>query len=715
MTMTTSFYRAGILGAGYISDFHSKAIAKQENCQLVAVCDMNKVAAQRLAGNDPNVKIYTDLDTMLAEAKLDVVHILTQPDSHFSLAQKVIEAGCHAIVEKPVTINAQDAETLEKLAKEKNVAIAVNHNFVFSRPFNELYKTLKAGTLGPLKSIRIVWKKTLPPINVGPWNLWMIREPGNILFETGSHSLSELLAIVDNPQIKHVDARCPKTLPSGATFYRRWNISATQGPISIQIDTAFDQGYEQHFVEVEGIFGVAKADIENDIFTVEKPTGRAYDSERYHINVNTGLARTYQAFRTYGSYIASKFLKFATGAPYETSMLNGISNCYAEIAANTERAESSIQYAISIAKIAESIQEKLPQAPKQSVAITLPKTVTSPELDAKVLIVGASGFIGKRLLVALQNKGVKVRALVRNASSLVGINIQPNCEIMVGDFRNSELSEKALQGIDTVFHLAVAHGNSLQGYINADVEPTKRFIEQCQKHNIKRFIYTGTIDSLYLGPGAGKINEDDGVDEQIERRNNYARSKAITEAHLNQLYKDEKFPMVIIRPAIVLGAGGPVNHVGVANWSGLGLCSFWGNGRHHLPLVLVDDIVDGLISAMEKEGIEGNTYNLSAESCISAQDYVSEVEKVLGSQIAKTYTHYLKHYMGDMVKWLIKIPARHPDAERRPSIRDWRCREQHASFDTTKAQQDLNWQPVNDREIIIEKGIREPTRLFLES
>lgn len=716
MTEHNKTLRAGIVGAGYISDFHAKAIEKQSNSQLIAVCDMNETAAKNLANQYGNPSIYTDLDAMLDSAKLDVVHILTQPDSHFFLAKKVIEAGCHAIIEKPVTVNSQEAEALAKLAEEKNVTVAINHNFVFSRPFNALKRTLDAGTLGPIKSIRVIWKKALPPINFGPWNLWMLREPGNILFETGSHSLSELLAIVEKPEIKQVEARLPKLLPSGSIFYRRWNITASDGPIHIQIDTAFDQGYEQHVVEVEGMFAVARADIENDIFTLDQPTGRAYDSERFHTNLNMGVDRVYQAFRTYGSYIASKFLRSATGAPYETSMLNGIANCYSTLNSQQTRQESSIAYAIRIAKTVEAIQSHLPQEKTEKQALSaIPETVSEATLDAKVLLVGASGFIGKRLLKALQDSGVTVRAIVRNASSLVGVEINDNCEIMVGDFRDQALMEKALVGIEVVYHLAVAHGNSLAGYLQSDVEPTKRFIEQCQAHNIKRFIYTGTIDSLYLGPGAGKIKESDGVDPEIKRRNNYAHSKSIAEDHLNTLFKTEQFPMVIIRPAIVLGAGGPITHVGVANWSGLGLCSFWGDGKHPLPLILVDDIVDGLMKAMTTPGIEGNTYNLSAEPCISAQEYVEEVEAVLGSKITKTNTHYLKHYAGDMVKWLIKIPARHPDRTRRPSIRDWRCREQHASFDTTKAQTDLGWQPCNDRETIIEKGIREPARLFLDS
>ena len=714
--MVSTNLRTGILGAGFISEYHVQAISKQPKVQLIGVCDLNEPAAQRLASTYPGAQAYNDLDKMLAEANLDVVHILTQPDNHFVLAKKIIAAGCHCIIEKPVTINSKEAESLSKLAKEKNISIAVNHNFVFSRPFNELRAMLDQGTLGPLKSIRVVWKKILPQTTFGPWNLWMLRAPENILFETGSHSLSELLAIVNTPKIINVDARMPKVLPSGSTFYRRWNISASDESTRIQIDTAFDQGYEQHFIEVEGMFGVALADIENDVFSADIPTGRLYDPERFHVNFRGGVSRVRQAFRTYGSYLASKFISSPTGAPYETSMLNGIENCYKEISGGSDRRESSLAYAISIAKTAEAIQAKMPTllASKKS-AIKIPEAVAEPKLKATVLVIGASGFIGKRLLLALQNKGVKIRVLVRNVSSLVGLEIKDNCEIMMGDFRDQKIVDKALKDIKVVYNLAVAHSNSLDGYIKSDIEPTKKLIELCKEHNIERFIYTGTIDSLYLGPDAGKIKESDGLDSQIEKRNNYAHSKAMSEVYLNKLYQDEKFPVVIIRPAIVLGTGGSVAHPGVANWFGLGKCSFWGDGKNNLPLVLVDDIVDGLIRAMETQGIEGNTYNLSAESCLSAQDYVAEVEKVLGSKINKESSSYLTHYANDMTKWVLKVIARHPDAKRRPSTRDWRCREQHGSFDITAAQEDLGWKPTNDRETIVEKGIREPTRLFLES
>lgn len=713
--MSTQVKRVGIVGAGYISDYHARAIARETNAELVAICDMNVQLANKLLAYGPDASIYSDYQAMLAEQSLDVVHVLTQPDSHHHLARIAIEAGCNVILEKPVTVNAAQAIELQQLAEQHNVQLAVNHNFLFSRPFNQLKRVLDDGSLGPIKSIRVVWKKSLAQVTHGPWTLWMLREPSNILFETGSHSLSEVLAVVGAPEVVSVSAQVPTVLPSGSTFYQRWSVALKVGDIAIQVDKFFDSGYEQHIVEVEGVFGIARADIENDVFSLEQSTGLSYDSERLSINARIGLARTKQAVSTFASYLGSKFFKSALGAPYESSMLASLANCYRQLDGNPEGPYSSIDYAIRIAGLAEAVANHLPAAIREPEKLpsTIPDFVTAPSKQAKILIIGASGFIGSRLLASLQHDARGVRALVRNPSALNGISLGKNCEILVGDYRTEEVIEKALDGVEIVFHLAVAHGNSLAAYLRADSDPTVALARRCQQSGVQRFIYTGTIDSLYLGPGAGLVKESDGVDKQITRRNNYAHSKAITEQRLMELHHSEGFPLVIIRPAIVLGAGGPVMHLGVANWFGLGRCQFWGQGDNLLPAILVGDVVKGLVAAMDAADIEGNIYNLSAEPCFSARQYVAEVESTLGVKIASAASNARKSFIVDFLKWGIKVLARHPDKSRIPSVRDWQCREQHASFDTSQAQRDLQWTPENDRQIIMEKGIREPARAAL--
>ena len=702
--------RAAIVGAGYISDFHVTAIERNNNCSLVAVCDLNPQSAARFSGRIRDAGIYTDLDKMLESERPDVVHILSQPDSHHHLASTALRTGCHVILEKPFVTSEQEARSLLEIANQNNAKVAVNHNFVFSRPFNQLKKVLTSKTLGPIKSVSIVWRKVLAPTSFGPWDLWMLREPGNIILETGSHSLAELLSVTDNPTIDSVDVLKKKRLPSGVDFYLQWNIRGRSKSTIFDIQCSFDQGYEQHSVTVEGLFGVACADIENDVFELRRNTGHEYDIERLSVNLRRGLSVATQSIQGFGSYCLSKFSQKSLGGAYEASMLNGIESCYLEIDQNATRKETSGEFAMQVSQLAEQVWRKLPDEypPISNQPIKVAEATKGPKKKADILVIGASGFIGKRLFLDLQKRGIAVRALVRNASRFANVELSDKSELMLGDYRDSDTMNIALDGIKTVFHLAQSHSNSLSGYLKNNHDPTLELAEACKRHGVNRFIYTGTIDSLYLGKSAGTVVDSTSTDPEIKRRNNYAHSKATTEASLREMHETSGFPVVIIRPAIVLGVGGPVNHVGVAQWQGIGRCRYWGDGMNKLPLVLVDDVVTGLSNAAFAEDIEGNTYNLSAPSSISAVEYVKEVENAIDSNIETANSKAAVHWFFDSVKWVFKVLARHPDRDRVPSLRDWQCREQHARFDTSKAEKDLQWQPVSDRQLIIKAGIHEP-------
>src|SRR5690606_23326543 len=228
--------RVGIVGAGYISAFHARAALRDPHAELVAVCDLNEAAAERLAAQHEGAWVYRDVERMLREARLDVVHVLTQPERHFPIAKRALEAGCHVVLEKPVAASSARAEALLELARAHDRVVTVDHNFVFARPVERLRRAVARGELGPLESVRVVWKKPLPQSVSGPWNLWMLREPRNALLETATHPVSVVLSLLDALEIQRVEARRPRTLPSGATFYRRFEIGARAGRVDVQIE-----------------------------------------------------------------------------------------------------------------------------------------------------------------------------------------------------------------------------------------------------------------------------------------------------------------------------------------------------------------------------------------------------------------------------------------------------------------------------------------------
>jgi nucleoside-diphosphate-sugar epimerase len=284
--------------------------------------------------------------------------------------------------------------------------------------------------------------------------------------------------------------------------------------------------------------------------------------------------------------------------------------------------------------------------------------------------------------------------------------------VIVGDLCRSADLDRALEGVKYVYHLARANVNTWEEFTRQDIEVTRQVALSCLARNVKRLIYTGTIDSYYAGKKAGTITEETPLDPHIAWRNLYARAKAASEEILLALYRQRGLPVVIFRPGIVIGHGGSPLHWGIGMWSWNSVCQVWGQGSNPLPLVLVEDVASALVAGLNAQGIEGESFNLVADSTISARDYLSALEECAGVSFQRISTPPWKFYAIDLMKWAVKQAVRHPD-RRRPSLRDWESRTQRARYDCSKARRRLNWRPVDDRDELIRRGIRLPASEFL--
>ena len=173
------------------------------------------------------------------------------------------------------------------------------------------------------------------------------------------------------------------------------------------------------------------------------------------------------------------------------------------------------------------------------------------------------------------------------------------------------------------------------------------------------------------------------------------------------LHREKGLPVVIFRPGIVIGRGGSPFHWGIGMWSWNAVCQIWGHGRNALPFVLVEDVAQALVSALHSQAIDGESFNLIAESRLSALDYLKALEQCAAVQLQKLPTPPWKFYLADVLKSMIKRAVRHPD-RRWPSYRDWETRTQRADYDCTKARTVLNWKPVSDQRELIRSGIDRP-------
>src|SRR5437899_10378807 len=92
--------RAAIVGTGYISEFHARAIHATNGVDLVSVCDTNLHAAKSFAAAWNVSSAYDSLEVMLNEQRLDCVHILVPPELHHGLARSCLQSGAHVFLDK---------------------------------------------------------------------------------------------------------------------------------------------------------------------------------------------------------------------------------------------------------------------------------------------------------------------------------------------------------------------------------------------------------------------------------------------------------------------------------------------------------------------------------------------------------------------------------------------------------------------------------------
>ncbi len=428
------------------------------------------------------------------------------------------------------------------------------------------------------------------------------------------------------------------------------------------------------------------------------------------MTVSEAKALKGQARGTLARAIYSK-LRPIGGGPYGQSIARAMQSFYANSRDSLD-ARISPEFGRDVVRTCVEIGRQMvgtPMAwPTLATNGAVPETKGTPSAARpEVLLLGVTGFIGQELARQFLDGGYLIRVLVRNPGRLPTDLKDSRVDVVVGDLSRGSGLAAALAGIRCVYHLARPNVKTWEEWTEQEIKATRRVAEACLTAKVGRLIYTGTIDSYYAGIKAGTITEDTPLDRHIRWRNYYARAKALSEQALMDLHRQRDLPVVIFRPGIVIGRGGSPLHWGVGMWSFDAVCQLWGRGCTPLPLVLVQDVASALVAALNVPGIEGQSFNLVAESKITAREYLAALEQYTGVEFQKISTPPWKFYVGDVAKWLVKRAIRHPD-HRFPSYRDWESRTQHAHYDCSKARKVLGWKPTDARDDIIQKGIREP-------
>jgi len=225
----------------------------------------------------------------------------------------------------------------------------------------------------------------------------------------------------------------------------------------------------------------------------------------------------------------------------------------------------------------------------------------------RVLLTGATGFIGGSLARRLLASGVELRALVRDIERARWLE-QAGAELRLGDLA-AHLDPTLAAGVDVVVHAAAWVGTEgdPERVRMVNVEGTRRVLSLARAAGVTRVVHVSSC-AVYGSP------QRDGVDESaaLRRRGVVYHDTKVEADELAHEAATAGDPIVIARPSQVYGPGSREFTVRPTTAIRYGRALLVDGGRHRCKLVYIDDVVDGLIACMVVTGIDGEAFNLSA-------------------------------------------------------------------------------------------------------
>lgn len=246
----------------------------------------------------------------------------------------------------------------------------------------------------------------------------------------------------------------------------------------------------------------------------------------------------------------------------------------------------------------------------------------------KSLVTGASGFIGRHLVKRLSEKGVKTRAFIRRTSNIQSLKDLKNVEICFGDITDYSSIEKAAVGCQIVYHIAalVNDWGDYQSFHRVNYLGTRNVIRASIKAEIKRFIYTSTIDVLDMD-GKKVVQDDHPYSHSLGP---YSKSKA--EAEILVRKSNQKIPSVIIRPPAVYGPEDPQCTMRTLKLAERNLVFLVNRGKNIFPHLYIDNLIDVLILASQKNSAKSEIFNITDGVQTTAREFFNHLNRIVNGR-----------------------------------------------------------------------------------
>ena len=318
----------------------------------------------------------------------------------------------------------------------------------------------------------------------------------------------------------------------------------------------------------------------------------------------------------------------------------------------------------------------------------------------KVLVTGATGFVGSHVARLLTERGDSVRVLVR-ASSTRGAIDRLKVEFAAGDLRDAESLRAALEGIQCVYHVAADYrlwARDPQEIYESNVTGTRNLLSAAKSAAVERFVYTSTVATIAV-PREGTLPSEETQATLAEMIGHYKRSKFLAEQEAREAAA-RGLPVVIVNPTTPVGPGDwkptPTGKIILDFLQGR-MPAYLDTGLNVVP---VEDCAAGHLLAAER-GLVGERYILGGRN-MTLKEILDVLARITGRAAPRVR---LPHAVALAAGYVENAFARALGREPQIPLEGVRMARHKMFVDGSKAVRELGYQP-GTVEAALERAVR---------
>jgi len=591
-----------IIGCGNLARIHIIKLRKLFPEIQIALVDIDQGRLDKFAEEFDVTDKYTSIEVMLENFKPDYAHVVTPPRSHYFLAKELLAHKVNCLVEKPFTIKVEEAKELNELAIRNECKITVNHMRAFDPLLEQAKQIILNKNFGKIMHVQGRYSFDFyEDRKFDPTSKWMTQLPGGPLFDLAPHVFSAMEGFTGELTQTSSQIVAEESMIKQCTF----NFESSDGILADAYLNLNSKPLKNEII-VECENGSLTLDLRNFLIVLRKPLGLPNAIERIFGNLSIGWQMMWGSLTCVFKFVTGKLDPYA-----------GMDTLFIDLYSNNMKNKLSID-----------AQRYLVNMSMDDIFVGT-DDVKEPLLeleDADVLVTGAGGFLGRRLVKRLLEDGLRVRVFAHSTPKKHNVWGEKGSEVdvVVGDIYNSQLVDYAVKGVKKVYHLAAAMNGPWTYHLDTTVSGTKNLLAACEKYDVEHLLYMSTLN-VYSAKDyrSGKYVEESFAYESMpEKRGHYSHAKLIAEEMVLEFSKaHSKLKLSVFRPGLIYGPGlDPVlGDLGIK--LGKRLILSMGMAGRKLPLVYVENVVDACMAALKQQEEVVGIFNLVDEDYPTQRAY----------------------------------------------------------------------------------------------